>query len=47
MTCVSEAPEGRKELFKYIEEVRKLVNDEVPIVAKHAEIAVRVITWRP
>lgn len=47
MSCVSEAPEGRRELLKYIDEVRKLVDDQVPIVAKHAEIAVRVITWKP
>lgn len=47
MSCISEAPEGRRDLLKYIDEVRGLVSDKVPIVAKHADIAVRVITWKP
>ena len=47
MSCVSEAPEGRRLLLNHIDAVRKLVEDQVPIVTKHAEIAVRVITWKP
>lgn len=47
IACLSEAPEGRKELLNHIENVRKLENDPIPIVAKHAEIAVRIITWKP
>lgn len=44
---MSEAPEGRKVLLEHIENIKKLVDDPVPIVAKHASIAVRVITWKP
>lgn len=47
MSCISEAPEGRRELLTHLDEIRKLVEDKVPIVAKHAQIAVRVITWKP
>lgn len=47
MSCVSEAPNGRRELLNHIDQVRKLEDDKVPIVAKHAQIAVRVITWKP
>lgn len=47
ITCLSEAPEGRKELLTHIENVKKLEDDPVPIVAKHAQIAVRIITWKP
>ena len=47
ITCLSEAPEGRKELLNHIENVKKLENDPVPIVAKHAHIAVKIITWKP
>jgi hypothetical protein len=47
ITCLSEAPEGRKELLKHIEDVKKLEVDPVPIVSKHAQIAVRIITWKP
>ena len=65
MTCLSEAPEGRKELLKHIEKVfffkfknkyiiklliiqiSELVNDPMPTVVKHANIAVKTITWKP
>lgn len=47
MTCLSEAPEGRKELLKHIEKIKQLENDPMPIVSKHANIAVRTITWKP
>lgn len=77
ITCLSEAPEGRKELLKHVDNViifcfcftfyfqnniyiyfsiisftkflkiRKLESDQVPIVSKHAIIAVKIITWKP
>lgn len=31
----------------YVFKIKLLVNDPVPNVAKHAAIAVKVITWRP
>ncbi|CAF1111256.1 unnamed protein product [Brachionus calyciflorus] len=47
ITCLAEAPEGRKELLDHIEKIKKLLDDNVPIVSKHAGIAVRIITWKP
>lgn len=47
ISCLAEAPEGRRELLKTIDNVQNLIKDPVPIVAKHAEIAYRVITWKP
>lgn len=47
ITCLAESPEGRRELQQYVDKIKNLVNDQVPIVAKHAEIAVKVIIWKP
>lgn len=47
ISCLAETPEGRGDLLKFIEKIKHLENDNVPIVAKHASIAVRVITWKP
>lgn len=47
ISCLAEAPDGRRTLMGNIEEIAKLIDDPVPIVAKHAEIAHRVITWKP
>uniref|UniRef100_A0A1I8J1N9 Radial spoke protein 14 n=2 Tax=Macrostomum lignano TaxID=282301 RepID=A0A1I8J1N9_9PLAT len=47
VTCLAEAPEGRKILTGHVEQIRQLESDEITNVRKHAEIAVRVITWRP
>ncbi|KAK7475793.1 hypothetical protein BaRGS_00032939 [Batillaria attramentaria] len=47
LTCLSEAPEGRKVLLEHVEEVRSRMADAIPAVCKAAEIAVRVITWKP
>jgi hypothetical protein len=47
ISCLAEAPEGRTELLKSINAIEKLMKDSVPIVAKHAGIAFRVITWKP
>lgn len=47
ISCLAEAPEGRKSLLEEVENIKKLVDDPVPIVAKHAAISVRIITWKP
>ncbi|XP_072173430.1 radial spoke head 14 homolog [Diadema setosum] len=47
ITTLSEAPEGRKELLENVEKIKKRTEDESEAVVKAAEIAVRVITWKP
>ncbi|XP_005097264.1 radial spoke head 14 homolog [Aplysia californica] len=47
LTCLSEAPEGRQELLKHVDKIRKHETDHIPAVGKAAEIAVKVITWLP
>lgn len=47
LTCLSEAPEGRQELLKHVDKIRKHENDPIPAVGKAATIAVKVITWLP
>lgn len=47
LTCLAETPEGRESLLKHVDSIKALENDQVPIVAKHATIAVKVITWKP
>lgn len=47
ITCLSEAPEGRVELLKHIDRIRERTKDPIPAVVKHANIAVKVITWTP
>ncbi|XP_013387310.1 radial spoke head 14 homolog [Lingula anatina] len=47
ITCLAEAPEGRQELLNHIDQIRKRTNDAIPAVVKHANIAVKVITWKP
>lgn len=47
LTCLSEAPEGRKILLGHVEKIGVRCNDPIPVVAKAAETAVKVITWTP
>jgi len=47
IACLSEAPEGRQMLLEHVDEIKLLEADPVPAVAKHATIAVKVITWKP
>ncbi|KAK3104197.1 hypothetical protein FSP39_025204 [Pinctada imbricata] len=47
LTCLSEAPEGRKVLLQHVEKIKAHTTDPIPAVVKAAEIAVRVITWKP
>ncbi len=47
LTCLSEAPEGRKILLEHVEKIKEHTKDPIPAVVKAAEIAVRVITWKP
>lgn len=47
ITCLAETPEGRAKLLEHVESIKELQGDKVPIVSKHACIAVKVITWKP
>ncbi|KAL8561932.1 hypothetical protein ACOMHN_001258 [Nucella lapillus] len=47
LTCLSEAPEGREVLLEHVQKIRHRTWDDIPAVCKAAEIAVRVITWKP
>ncbi|KXJ18833.1 radial spoke head 14 homolog [Exaiptasia diaphana] len=48
ITTLAEAPVGRTTLLKSVIEVEKLVHDhDSPAVRKAAQIAVKVITWKP
>ncbi|KAL4225085.1 Radial spoke head 14 [Mactra antiquata] len=47
LTCLSEAPEGRKTLLEDVNKIKNHLTDEIPAVARAAEIAVRVIEWKP
>lgn len=47
LTCVSEAPEGRKFLLEHVEKIKAHMTDPIPAVCKAADLAVRVITWKP
>ncbi|BHF64923.1 Radial spoke head 14 [Sparganum proliferum] len=47
ITCIAEAPEGRRILLDHVDNIKKLTEDEDAGVRKHANIAVDVITWKP
>jgi len=47
LTCLSEAPEGREVLLQHVKLIQARTKDHIPAVCKAAEIAVRVITWKP
>lgn len=48
LTCLSEAPEGRSCLLQHVDKIKKHHCDtEIPAVSRAAEIAVKVITWKP
>ncbi|XP_046860020.1 radial spoke head 14 homolog [Xenia sp. Carnegie-2017] len=48
LTTLAEAPKGREILVENVEKVTKLINDyDSPAVRKAAQIAVKVITWKP
>ncbi|KAL7983187.1 hypothetical protein Chor_000049 [Crotalus horridus] len=47
LTMLSEAPEGRKTLLKYVPEFRKRLRDSSPAVQRAAQIAIQVIEWKP
>ncbi|CAI9744140.1 radial spoke head 14 [Octopus vulgaris] len=47
LTCLSEAPRGRKILLNHVEKIQVLTSDPVPAVAKAASIALQVICWKP
>jgi len=47
LTCLSEAPEGRKVLLEQVDKIKARQADNIPAVARAADIAVRVIEWKP
>ncbi|XP_071956250.1 radial spoke head 14 homolog [Antedon mediterranea] len=50
ITTLSEAPQARKELLKYVDRIEIKTNkdlEQTEAVRKAAEIAVKVITWKP
>ncbi|XP_046331630.1 radial spoke head 14 homolog [Haliotis rufescens] len=47
LTCLSEAPEGRETLLSHVDLIKTRTEDEIPAVVKAAQIAVKVITWKP
>ncbi|XP_071795758.1 radial spoke head 14 homolog [Asterias amurensis] len=47
ITTLSEAPEGRKALLENVSTIEKRLQDDSGAVVKAAEIAVKVITWKP
>ncbi|XP_077986601.1 radial spoke head 14 homolog [Glandiceps talaboti] len=48
ITTLSEAPQGRAALLKHVELIQKHIDeDKSEAVQKAAEIAVKVITWKP
>ncbi|KAK6973879.1 radial spoke head 14 [Biomphalaria glabrata] len=47
LTCLAEAPEGRRELLQHVEQIRNHTKDHREAVAHAARIAVKVITWLP
>ncbi|XP_077866991.1 radial spoke head 14 homolog [Saccoglossus kowalevskii] len=48
ITTLSEAPEGRAALLKHVELIQKrILEDKSEAVQRAAEIAVKVITWKP
>ncbi|XP_028393946.1 radial spoke head 14 homolog [Dendronephthya gigantea] len=48
ITTLAEAPKGRETLLENVNKVQKLIHDvESPAVRKAAQIAVKVITWKP
>ena len=44
---IAEHPKGRKKLQPALYNLRPLTQSTEPLVAKHAESAVAVVTWRP
>ncbi|KAA0184145.1 Rhabdoid tumor protein [Fasciolopsis buskii] len=47
ITCLSETPEGRRILLDHLDVITPHEHDQNAAVAKHAKIAVSVITWKP
>ncbi|KAH3884813.1 radial spoke head 14 homolog [Dreissena polymorpha] len=47
LTCLSEAPEGRRTLLEHVGKIKVHQKDPIPAVARAADIAVKVIEWKP
>ncbi|KAH0625518.1 hypothetical protein JD844_015064 [Phrynosoma platyrhinos] len=47
LTMLSEAPEGRRALLRHVSEFKERTTDSSPAVRRAAEIAVKVIEWKP
>lgn len=47
LTCIAEAPEGREALQKHIDRLKVRTADPIPAVVKAAQIAVKMVAWKP
>ena len=48
LTMLSEAPEGRKTLERFVDDVKECESDPQSLaVSRAAQIALKVITWKP
>lgn len=47
ITCLAEAPEGRRVIIDHKEDIVHRQDDPIPAVRKHADIAIKVINWMP
>lgn len=47
IACIAEAPEGREKLLKSVDQIERYCDHRIPNLAKHAQIAAKVIKWKP
>ncbi|CAF0907209.1 unnamed protein product [Rotaria sordida] len=47
IACIAEAPEGRQQLLQSVDQIEQYSNHRLPNLAKHAQIATKVIKWKP
>ncbi|CAF4200748.1 unnamed protein product [Rotaria socialis] len=47
IACIAEAPEGRKKLLESVDQIDRYIDHRLPNLAKHAQIASKVIKWMP
>ncbi|XP_043845432.1 radial spoke head 14 homolog [Dromiciops gliroides] len=47
LTMLAEAPEGRRDLLPEVNRFKALINNPIPAVSRAAQIATKVIEWKP
>ncbi|CAF0974035.1 unnamed protein product [Rotaria sordida] len=47
IACIAEAPEGRQQLLQSVDQIEQYSNHQLPNLAKHAQIATKIIKWKP